>query len=192
MNSKLPLSKHTRKQRDTSWGHEALFRSFTEYYLLFSTEQPVPAHMYVCTCMYVCVICITCIIAIASGINQSSLLDICQLHFQACSNAKLLCKLLWEINTINTARFNCPKAHNIFKYCSSEFLLSSSISLLSFFFSLLLTELLPFSFQMRHYPSLWFFSLHQASFCLSFFFVLLFPWAPDKYFPHQSSGGRTK
>lgn len=147
----------------------------TEYLLFNTASSPVCVCFY---CIYKCVFhlhhvstpCIT------SGINQSSLLVICQLHFPACSNAKFLCKPLREINTINTERFNSPKAHDVFKYLSTGLPLSSSVSVLSVF-----------PFQMHHHPSLWFFLLHQASFCvlpcLSFFFVPLFPRVADRYFP---------
>lgn len=108
---------------------------FTQYYLLFSTEQPVPApHVcvhfyYLLLCVCVCVLFVTCIArCITSGINQSSSLVIRQLRFPACSSVKRLRKPLWEINTINSARFNRPTARNIFKYLSTVFPLSSSIS----------------------------------------------------------------
>lgn len=127
----LPLSKGTQKQRESSWGQVAPYHMcFTQYYLLFSTEQPVPAPR-VCVHFYYCVrvLFVTCIArCITSDINQSSSLVIRQLQFPACRSVKRLCKPPWEINTINTARFNRPTARNIFKYLSTVFPQSSSIS----------------------------------------------------------------
>lgn len=104
------------------------------FFVLFSGSlyllPDCPAYFY-CICMHVCV-CVCCLppaLCITPGINQSSLLVICRLHFPACRGAKCLCKPLWEINTINTARFNSPQAHNIFKYLSTVLPPSSPISL---------------------------------------------------------------
>lgn len=85
--------------------------------------------LYLHACVCVCVCCLPPALCITPGINQSSLLVICRLHFPACRGAKCLCKPLWEINTINTARFNSPQAHNIFKYLSTVLPPSSPISL---------------------------------------------------------------
>lgn len=125
-----------------TYGTIFFFTCFTEYYHLFSREQPVPAHLFVCTSTVSISVCVIChlshrsIPCITSSINQSSLLVICQLHFPACSDAKLLCKPLWEINTINTVRFNCPMAHHIFKYLCTVFLLSCFFLLSASFFFL--------------------------------------------------------
>lgn len=148
-----PLSVCPQASRHLQRTGGTFFMFFTEYNLLFSMEQPVPAHLFVCTSTVFISVCVFVSCIITQGINQSSLLVICQLHFPACSNAKLFCKPLWEINTINTARFNHPKVHNIFKYLSAVFPLSSSISQLSFFPSLS-TDLPLFPFQMHHSPSL--------------------------------------
>lgn len=102
------------------------------FFVLFSGSlyllPDCPAYFY-CICMHVCVCCLPPALCITPGINQSSLLVICRLHFPACRGAKCLCKPLWEINTINTARFNSPQAHNIFKYLSTVLPPSSPISL---------------------------------------------------------------
>lgn len=53
----LPLSKGTRKQRESSRRQVAPYlMCFTQYYLLFSTEQPVPAPR-VCVHFYYLLLC---------------------------------------------------------------------------------------------------------------------------------------
>lgn len=118
------------EQAHNSLGHAApLFCPFLwKLVLVAGLSCILLLYLHVCVCaachlQHCSALCIT------PGINQSSLLVICRLHFPACRGAKCLCKPLWEINTINTARFNSPQGHNIFKYLSTVLPPSSPISL---------------------------------------------------------------
>lgn len=173
------------------WAGAQLLTSCGTTFLSFSLEActccRIVLHTFtVSACMCVCVCCLPPALCITPGINQSSLLVICRLHFPACRGAKCLCKPLWEINTINTARFNSPQAHNIFKYLSTVLPPSSPISL-SCLCSFCCFSLL---FRCATIPLFDIFLLHQTSLCVlplpcAFLFLqqLIDIFSP----PHQSS-----
>lgn len=91
-------------------------------------EQPVPLSPGYCTCVFVRLLCVTCTVAPHCALLQASIRAHYWLSvsstFQPAVVANFSIKPPWEINTISTARYKIPKAHNVFKRLSSVILRS--------------------------------------------------------------------